>query len=54
VFLSSISYIIKDISYLSLLKVKYITINKKFILNLDLLVLKEVRTLFIKGLRFRS
>jgi hypothetical protein len=40
VFLSSINYIIKDISHFSLLKVKYITINKKFILNLNLLILK--------------
>jgi hypothetical protein len=38
--LSNISYIIKDISYLSLYKVKYKTINKKFILNLNLLILK--------------
>jgi hypothetical protein len=40
VLLSNINYIIKDISYLSLYKVKYKTINKEFILNLNLLVLK--------------
>jgi N6-adenosine-specific RNA methylase IME4 len=40
VFLSNISYIIKDISYLSLYKVKYKSINNKLILNLNLLVLK--------------
>ena len=39
-FLNSIGYIIKDINYFSLLRVKYITINKKLIFNLDLLVLK--------------
>jgi hypothetical protein len=38
--LSNISYIIKDISYLSLYKVKYKFINNKLILNLNLLVLK--------------
>jgi hypothetical protein len=41
VFLGSIGYIIKDISHLGLLRVKYITINKKLILNLDLPVLKR-------------
>jgi hypothetical protein len=40
VLLSNISYIIKDISYFSLYKVKYKTINKKLILNLNLLILK--------------
>ena len=38
--LSNINYIIKDISHLSLYKVKYKSINNKLILNLDLLVLK--------------
>jgi hypothetical protein len=41
VFLSSINYIVKDISYFSLFKVKYIIINKEFIFNLNLLILKE-------------
>jgi hypothetical protein len=40
VLLSNISYIIKDISHLSLYRVKYKSINNKLILNLDLLVLK--------------
>jgi hypothetical protein len=38
--LNNISYIIKDISYLSLYKVKYKSINNKLILNLNLLVFK--------------
>jgi hypothetical protein len=41
VFLNSVSYIVKNISYFSLLKVKYITINKKLIFNLNLLVFKK-------------
>jgi hypothetical protein len=40
VLLSNISYIIKDISYFSLYRIKYKTINKKLILNLNLLVFK--------------
>jgi hypothetical protein len=40
VLLSNIGYIIKDISYLSLYKVKYKTINKELVFNLNLLVLK--------------
>jgi hypothetical protein len=40
VLLNNINYIIKDISYFSLYKVKYKTINKELILNLNLLVLK--------------
>ena len=38
--LSNINYIIKDIDYFSLYKVKYKSINNKLILNLNLLVLK--------------
>jgi hypothetical protein len=38
--LSNISYIIKDISHLSLYRVEYKSINNKLVLNLDLLVLK--------------
>jgi hypothetical protein len=38
--LSNISYIVKDISYLGLYRVKYKSINNKLILNLDLLILK--------------
>jgi hypothetical protein len=40
VLLSNISYIIKDINYFSLYKVKYKFINNKLILNLNLLVFK--------------
>jgi hypothetical protein len=40
VLLSNISYIVKDISYLSLYKVKYKFINNKLVLNLNLLILK--------------
>jgi hypothetical protein len=40
VLLSNISYIVKDISHLSLYKVKYKSVNNKLVLNLDLLVLK--------------
>jgi hypothetical protein len=40
VLLSNINCIIKDISYFSLYRVKYKSINNKLILNLNLLVLK--------------
>jgi hypothetical protein len=40
VFLYNISYIVKDISYLGLSRIKYKTINNKLVFNLDLLVLK--------------
>jgi hypothetical protein len=40
VLLSDINYIVKDIGYFSLYKVKYKSINNKLILNLNLLVLK--------------
>ena len=49
--LSNISHIIKDISYLSLYKVKYITINKKLVLNPDLLVFKSKRDTIYKKIR---
>ena len=38
--LSNISYIVKDINYFSLYKVKYKFVNNKLILNLNLLVFK--------------
>ena len=38
--LSNINYIIKNISYFRIYKVKYKSINNKLILNLNLLVLK--------------
>jgi hypothetical protein len=40
VLLNNINYIIKNISYFSLYKVKYKFINNKLIFNLNLLVLK--------------
>jgi hypothetical protein len=40
VLLSNISYIVKDISYFSLYKVKYKIVNKELIFNLNLLVFK--------------
>jgi hypothetical protein len=40
VFLNNISYIIKDISYFNLYKVKYKSINNKLVFNLNLLILK--------------
>ena len=38
--LSNISYIVKDISYFGLYRVKYKSVNNKLVLNLDLLILK--------------
>jgi hypothetical protein len=38
--LSNINYIVKDISFFSLYKVKYKSVNNKLILNLNLLVFK--------------
>jgi hypothetical protein len=40
VLLSNISYIVKDISYLGLYRVKYKSVNNKLVLNLNLLVFK--------------
>jgi hypothetical protein len=40
VLLINISYIVKDISHLSLYKVKYKSINNKLVFNLNLLVFK--------------
>jgi hypothetical protein len=40
VLLSNIGYIVEDISYLGLYRVKYKSVNNKLILNLNLLVLK--------------
>jgi hypothetical protein len=40
VLLSNINYIIKNISYFKVYKVKYKSINNKLILNLNLLILK--------------
>jgi hypothetical protein len=49
--LSNINYIIKDISYLRLYKVKYKSINNKLVFNLDLLVLKSRRDTINKWIR---
>ena len=49
--LSNICYIVKDISYFSLYKVKYKFINNKLILNLNLLVLKYRRDAVYKRVR---
>ena len=50
-FLSYISYIIKDISYFNLYKGKYITINKELILDLNPLILKERRGTIYKRVK---
>ena len=50
-FLSNINYIIKDINYSSLYKVKYKSINNKLILNLNLLVLKYKRDAIYKRIK---
>jgi hypothetical protein len=50
-FLSNINYIIKNISYFSLYKVKYKTINKEFILNLNLLILKYKKDIIYKRIK---
>jgi hypothetical protein len=51
VLLSNISYIVKNISYFSLYKVKYIFINNKLIFNLNLLVFKYKGDTIYKKIR---
>jgi hypothetical protein len=51
VLLSNISYIVKDISYLSLYRVKYKSINNKLVFNLNLLVLKYKGDAIYKRIR---
>jgi hypothetical protein len=51
VLLSNISYIVKDISYFSLYKVKYKTINKELIFNLNLLILKYKGDIIYKRIK---
>jgi hypothetical protein len=51
VLLSNINSIVKDISYLSLYKVKYKSINNKLILNLNLLVLKYNKDTIYKRIK---
>ena len=50
-FLSNIRYIIKDIGYLSLLRIEYPVVNKELILNIDSPVLKRGRGAIYKGVR---
>ena len=49
--LSNIGCIIKDISHLSLYKVKYKSINNKLVFNLNLLVLKYRGDIIYKRIR---
>ena len=49
--LSNISYIVKNISYFSLYKVKYKSINNKLILNLNLLVFKYKKNAIYKRIK---
>ena len=49
--LNNINYIIKDISYFSLYKVKYKSINNKLIFNLDLLILKYKGDIIYKRIK---
>jgi hypothetical protein len=51
VLLNNISYIVKNISYFSLYKVKYIFINNKLIFNLNLLVFKYKGDTIYKKIR---
>jgi hypothetical protein len=51
VLLSNINYIIKDISYFSLYKVKYKFINNKLIFNLNLLVFKYKGDIIYKRIK---
>jgi hypothetical protein len=49
--LSNISYIFKDISYFSLYKVNYKSINNKLILNLNLLIFKYKGDIIYKRIK---
>jgi hypothetical protein len=49
--LSNISYIIKNISYFRIYKVKYKFINNKLILNLNLLVFKYKKDIVYKRIK---
>ena len=49
--LSNISYIIKDISYFSLYRIKYKSINNKLIFNLNLLVFKYKGNIIYKRIK---
>ena len=49
--LNNINYIIKDISYFSLYKIKYKFINNKLIFNLNLLVFKYKGDIIYKRIK---
>jgi hypothetical protein len=51
VLLSNISYIVKDIGYFSLYRVKYKFINNKLVFNLNLLVLKYKKDIIYKRIK---
>jgi hypothetical protein len=51
VLLNNINYIIKDISYFSLYKVKYKFVNNKLVFNLNVLVLKYKRDAIYKRVK---
>jgi hypothetical protein len=51
VLLNNISYIVKDISYLSLYKVKYKSVNNKLVFNLNFLVFKYKGDIIYKRIR---
>jgi hypothetical protein len=51
VLLSNISYIVKDISYFNLYRVKYKSVNNKLILNLNLLVFKYKGNIIYKKIK---
>ena len=50
-FLNNINYIIKNINYFSLYKVKYKSINNKLIFNLNLLVFKYKEDIIYKRIK---
>ena len=49
--LSNINYIIKNISYFSLYKIKYKFVNNKLIFNLNLLILKYKGDIIYKRIK---
>ena len=49
--LNNINYIIKNINYFSLYKVKYKSINNKLIFNLNLLVFKYKEDIIYKRIK---
>jgi hypothetical protein len=49
--LNNINYIIKNISYFNLYKIKYKFINNKLIFNLNLLILKYKKDIIYKRIK---